>query len=175
MSFARKRRLLEILVAREMEKRAATGGTVYDFQLLGGAVDPARAWVNERGNNDFNEVGDGTWRVSFRPTFPMKIMVMALLSKHRMGEGGPHSRLYSKGRIVQHAPVLNPNLASYCEAIWESTEGSIRFLDCPMVLLAPLDIRQEAVGLPHTFAAEQLAGDGVRGEVCFGAPMMIFG
>jgi hypothetical protein len=148
---------------------------IYDFKLLGGVVDPAQAWLNDYGDTGWHEVGDGNWRVSFVPTAPGKVMVQAGLSKHRMGAGSAYSRLYSKARIVLVAPVYKNDYVSYSESMWESTSSVIRFSDCPMVLFLVADITAQAVGLTHTFAVEHMAGDGLHGEVCYGAPFVILG
>lgn len=102
-------------------------------------------------------------------------MVQATLAKHRMGDGNSYGRLYSKARIVRVAPSYKNDFASYSENIWESWTGSLRFLDCPMTLIAPIEIGVSDIGNLQTYAVEHLAGDGRRGEVCFGAPLVIVG
>ncbi len=151
---------------------------IYDYKILGGVVDPTRTWVNAYGDGAWHEVGDGNWRVSFTPTAPGRVLVMANLSKHRIGEGSGHSRLYSKARIALVSPVYKNDYASYQEAIFEGTPGygdQIRFLDAPLMPFIVVDITEQAVGATHTFSCDQLAGDGLRAEVCYGAPMVIMG
>lgn len=152
--------------------------TVFDYQLLGGMVDPGQAWWNNTGTNAFVEVGSGLstpWRVSFTPTTPGWYIVDARL-KHRMGGGSHYGRLYAKARIVEVAPNYKNDFALYQEAMWETNSGDlVRFYDAPLPPMVGVYVTAQEVNVQRTFAVEYLAGDGLLGQVGYGSPLVVFG